>query len=614
MNLINNIFVNYNYLVADYIGKFDYSQIIKIPVNIFVPVLLIAIFYLLGIKVYYLFFKKKDGVIDFFIKIAFGYILTASGIFLMGFFSILYLQAVWLYLLIISIIAIYPLSSLKTRLLTSKIIYKTYIEQFKKYKWANILILGFILIGFLRLIPPETGVDAVWYHTDFPKTYLKMHSMMNINPRGQYYPVVTPTLSDMLYVVTQAVSAKDSSRYLHFSFYVLVVLTLLTAFYKKYSFAPYAALLFVTSPIIIRHTSTAYAEFQWILCWLLAVLIITSKKQLELKNLIIAAILFGGALATKLWILPFYSVFFLYLVIAGFSNKRTLYRNIFLFTVIAFMFPALWYLRAYIKTGNPLFPAFWSYPSGAANSPFHLDFDLASIKNRITSLASISPLSFFGLIFLIKTPRKLRNLKFDNRFYIIFMSILVALQVLINYSFHRFIVPFYSVVALFLGFGISRFTAFNKYLARTFYFTGALLFIYYFTNTLLILPYGLGIANQNRYLTRILSGDASSYYDYENKFSPFITNNDIVAVYGIWGFYYADFNYFYSEDVFKTKERSLKILSNSGANKLLLKGGNIEWMCKVEKITDCSQDRYKLLTSYKLPFSSATQFLYTLDK
>ena len=616
MSLFSNIINNYNYLRQDFTGiTFNSLIIFNLLINILIPVIIIIIFYLIGLKIKLLFFKKYNGIVDFFIKIALGYIFITSGFLILGMLGMFYQSILYSYYAFLIIVALFPLNTLKKRLNIFLEIFNEYHEQFLKYKLVNIAILAFVLISFLRLIPPETGVDALWYHTDYPQAYLNSHSMMNIDPIGKYYPAVTPTLSDMIYVFTESVQAKDSSRFIHFGFYLLVLFEFLIIFKKRFPFIPYAVLLFVTSPIIIRVSSSAYAEFQWVFCWLPAVFLITSKNKHNIKDLVLPAILLGGALATKLWMLPFFGVFFLYLLAVNISeNKIKLFKLLTVFTLLSFSIPFLWYLRSFLITGNPLFPTFWNYPDGTANSPFNFSFDLYGLKTRLLSAANVSPLSIFGIIFLLPFLRKVKNWNPGKYPFATFVIILTAVQLIINYSFHRFVIPFYSIFAIVLALGIERFVLVHKFFKFSFYAFFSLLFLYYFLNTLFILPYGLGFANENRYLTRILSRNNSSYYDYNYQFSKLISNDDLVATYGLWGFYYANFNFVYTEDIFRKGERSLGTLNKRGANKLLLLGGDITWLCKTERLTDCSKNKYKLLTSYKFPTAASSQYLYELNK
>lgn len=604
------------FLRQDFLAvSLNFSILYSLIINILFPSALIIIFYLIGSKIKLRLFKKDEKIIDVFVSIALGYIFTASGILILGMLGILYHLAIFIYMVAISIAAVLPLKTSKARLIFLKVVYKEYFSQFNKYIPVNLAVLGFVLIGFLRLIPPEVGVDAIWYHTDYPRIYLNAHSMMNINPIGKYYPAVVPALSDMLYVVTQSFDVKNSSRFIHFSFYVLSIMVYLTVFRKKYGFAPFAALLLATSPTIIRVTSSAYAEFEWIFCWLLAVFIITSKSKRYQRNVVLSGILIGGTLATKLWMIPFFGIFILYLIITNIRlNKIKLLKLITVFSIIAVCIPLLWYLRAFIITGNPLFPTFWSYPNGQFNNPAHLNLDLESIKERISIATIVSPFSILGFIFLFSSWSKIKNLIMKNNSFFLFSVILIITQILINYNYPRFVVPFYSIIAITLAFGINKFINLTKYFYYLFYFLVSCLFLYYFINSLLTLPYGLGWADENKYLTRILSRDNSSYYDYNKQFSKLISDKDVVATYGHWGFYYADFSYIYAEDVLRKKRPSLKSLKETGATKLLILGGDLSWFCKVEKLTDCYLTKYRLLTYYRFSTTNSAQYLYQLTK
>ncbi len=615
MNLLSNIINNFNYLKSDFIGiKISLPIIYGFLTDIFLSLLVILIFYLIGNKIKQILFKdNKYSLINFFIEIALGYIFCSSGVLILGMLGLFYKPILYIYFLILLILALFPLNSLIRRIKIFKFIWKDYKQQFINNKLVNLAILSFVLIGFLKLLAPEVGVDAIWYHTDYPKLYLNSHTMMSVDPRGKYYPAVTPTLSDMIYVFPISISQIDSSRFIHFSFYILCVLVFLIVYQKRFKIAPFAALLFVTSPIIIRVSSSAYAEFQWILCWLLAVFIITKKNKHTHKDLLIPAILIGGTLATKLWMLPFYGVFILYIFFTNFSgNKLKLLKLLTFFSILAFSIPFTWYLRAFIITGNPLFPTFWNYPDGTSNSPLNFSFDIQGIKDRILSVKNISPLSVFGIFLTVAYFRQIKKLNFKKHSFIIFAIILTIVQIIINYSFHRFIIPFYSVFAIILAFGIYKFIKVNKFFSYLFYFAFSLLFLYYFLNTLFILPYGFGWANNNNYLTRVLSRDNSSFYDYNYQFSKRITKNDLVATYGLWGFYYGNFNYVYTEDIIRKGDRDLEYFKKRGANKLMILGGDINWFCKIEKLSNCTSDKYILLTYYKFPTINSAQYLYLL--
>jgi hypothetical protein len=134
------------------------------------------------------------------------------------------------------------------------------------------------------------------------------------------------------------------------------------------------------------------------------------------------------------------------------------------------------------------------------------------------------------------------------------------------------------------------------------------LFAYYFINQVLVLPYTFGIANQNNYLTRILSRDNSSYYDFGGKFEKYISKKDYVATYKIFGYYYANFKFIDVNFIFG-KNMDFSMLKKHGITKLFIKGGDINWFCKTAGITNCNSSDYKLLSVYnKFP----TYYLYSI--
>jgi hypothetical protein len=280
--------------------------------------------------------------------------------------------------------------------------------------------------------------------------------------------------------------------------------------------------------------------------------------------------------------------------------------------------PFLWYLRAFIITGDPFFPTYRTLPLGTSDSPLTSllgvisTFSPAGIRDRLVGMLNLSPFSIIGLVFGAVYLFRIKRSVLKKRPIVLFIIIITITQLIINYSYHRFLLPFYSVFAIALAIGIDKFISFNKLFKLTFYSLFLVFFAYYFINTLLILPYGLGFADGNKYLSRILSRDNSTYYDYNHQFSKFIPNNELVATYGLWAFYYANFNNLYSEDVFMKKPKSLASLKQAGVTKLIILGLDMNWFCKVEKITDCTPNNYKLLTSYKFPTETKEQALYLL--
>lgn len=610
-----SLYQKIEFLRQDFVGvAFNLPSVTFFIEELFFATTLLLLIFLFGNKVRKVISIKGDKYENIFVNVALGYILIGTGIALLGIFSMLNFIFLMLFLFTITIFSIYPFLSTKKSVKEIIFILLNIICSIKK-SWLNLVIFGFIFIAFLRLILPETGVDAIWYHTDYPREYLKHQSIM-IEPKGSLYIITTPQIAQMFYVINEMFNLRDASRVLHFLFYIVVILLLYYIGSSKrfHGQGIYASLLFVTAPVIIRHTSTAYVDFQWIFLWLLAFWFLIKEKKLLVKNIIISSVFFGGLLATKIQSLVFVLPF---LLIVLFTYRKEgifiMLKNTWLFLMFSFAIPFIWYLRSYILAGNPFYPLFLSDEKVSSLLNLSTYISLNSILLRISnffSILTISILSFIGMAyFLFKSKSFLLNNLKTKEF--IFIAILFIEYFFLPpiYLLARHLIYFYSIFVLFLSIEIYGFVLNYKrakYIILVFSFV---ILLYYFFTTLIMLPYGLGWADENKYLTRILEWDNSSYYDYDRKFSSYIKNSDKVVTYGVQGFYYADFNhvdidYFFDDQ----KPRNLSALSENGITKLITKRGDVNWFCKEWKINDCNPGKYKLISSH----SFTQQYLYSL--
>lgn len=611
--LFLNIVNNYNFLRVDYIGvSFNIIGIMHVIVNFLLAITLIGIFYLIGKKVKVLIVKDNYGDLDHFINIALGYILIGTGIAILGVLSLLHARILFAYLLTLIIIALYPLSKLRETVKDIfDVINKSHV-YFNKHKWIYIGIFAFVLIAFLRLIPPEIGEDAIGYHTDLPLLYLREHTMI-LESKEIQRVLPIPQLGEMLYVVTAFLGFRDTSRYVHFMFFILVVTLLcyIGANKKTNFLGMYGSILFVSAPIIIRHASIANVDFQALFLWLLSVYLITKEKKYTIHVVILSAVFFGGALSTKLWELAFFPIFFLYFLFTQ-TRKLQAFKLSMVFLSFAFLVSFIWYLRSYIITGNPVFPAFSYLTLGDEALSKTTLFNYIGINRLLFSYSNLvvfSPLFFLGIVFLFyRISYVIKLLKSSGIF--LFFILLSVEHLIIQYYIPRYLLSLYSVFILIVSSGMHQFITYSKmgkYIVAIVFLP---LFFYYFLNTLFILPYGFGWADKNKYLTRILSRDSSSYYDFDHLFDKHLSKQDIVAVYRLAGFYYANFRYIDVGYIFDEKNRSFNLLTNKGATKLIIFGGDADWFCKKLKLTGCDPSKYKPLAIYP----PGLRYLYSLNE
>src|SRR3989344_6698504 len=357
MTLISNIINNYNYLQQNYTGiHLDKIIIYNLIINLVISLTLVLIFYLLGSKIKSIISKKEDySAQEIFIKIAFGYIFIGSGLAIIGFFSLLYSSIIILYLTIITLLSIFPLHLLKENIKKLNKFKKQLFNNYKIHKWIFIWVALFILIGFIKLQSPEMREDQ--YHTDLPIQYLESHTIM-LPSREGIMVSASPQLGEMSYLISIFLGSKEATRYIHFIFYILVLLLLNSLSKdKKYKFAIIAPLIFATAPEVIRETSPQYSDFQWIFLFLLAVFILI-KNKLSMTSIFIAGVIIGAMISTKLWTIAFLITLICYLIVKNYKSKITQIKSILLFTTASIIIPFMWFLRSFILTGNPVYPAF----------------------------------------------------------------------------------------------------------------------------------------------------------------------------------------------------------------------------------------------------------------
>lgn len=609
--LPSNILNNINYLKQDYLGlnpNFDF--LINFTLGFIISISFLIISLLIGRTIRSLFFRNsgfKD--INYLIDCALGTITIGTGVALLGFFSLLKTPIFLFYLGLLLFTSFYKfnpkyLKNVKKSLLVN-------LRLLKKNKFVFLWTTLFIILALINLINPEIREDQ--YHVDLPNQYLKSQTIM-IPAKEQLHVSASPLLSEMSYLIGIFVWSEESARYLHFLFYLLVLLTLFEfSKIKGYKFSIYAPLLFATAPVVIHETSSMYVDFQWIFYFLLSILIILKNKKITYTDVALSGIFLGGMVSSKLWTIVFIPVFMFYLIIT--LNKISLvkrikYLPISLFSLLSVSF--VWFLRAYILTGNPLYPAFAKEVDISNNFFYTPIWEYLKINNAFinpfNNINVFSPLFFLGcFFFLYKFQENLKIVSKLNLFK--FFSFLLLVYIFINYPYGRYLLGIYVLFIFFASVGFEKVISNFKKVKVLLVFSLIIFFLYYFINSLLIIPYAIGFANKNNYLTRILSKDNSSFYDFNHKFDKYISKNDNVATHGIFGYYYANFNYIDANYIFDKNHKEFDYLKEKSITKLFIKGGDINYFCKKLELKNCNTGSYSYISNY---MGSQPYYLYNI--
>lgn len=602
MNLFQNISNNFLLLQKDFVGfSIHSSSIGYFLLHIFIAVGMFSMFYLLGNKIRRLFFKGNNDF-TFFIAIALGYITVATGMGLLGVFSLFDSKVLSGYLALLVCLSLLGESRQRIKEGIGKIRRTSWMKARGKMNFISVGVLLFATIAFLRLMTPEITEDG--YHTDIPQLFLTAHTTI-LESREGLHTIPFPKLPEMIYAICIFLGDKESVRFIHFGFYLLIVSLLFTLIkQKEYSSSKFLPFLFVTTPVVIRYSSTQYIDFFAIFPFLLSIFLI--KKKMSKRSAILSGILFGAVVSAKMWMLVYLPVLLLYMLIL---NKRFSIKKVFalgaLFITGYVSVVLLWYIRSYVISGNPIFPILnplfiKAQPYEINPIPYLNTQSYVSINWEMftyQNLVVLSPFFFIGIgsLFFIYVKKK----------YTISLTPLFLLfvlftfeQLVIRVAWGRYLLMWFIISSVTVApamYYLYRKNRLYRYSIVAMYF---IFFSYYFLNTLLILPYGLGWADKNAYLTRVLYRDNASYYDFNHLFSKHISDKDLVATYDIGNFYYADFNYIDIGYIYDKKSMSFNLLRKHGVTRVLVKGGDIEWFCKQLDLSECTKDNVKLLATY----------------
>lgn len=595
MYLLNNIIASFSYLKSDFLGfNLNPTILVTFFISILVSMTLFFLSYCLGKKIFKL-FKTPAYEFNYLIFIAIGYVFISTVIAILGFMRQLTPLNISSFLVISTVVALgipfQIVNNAKDLILSIK-------ETLNSYdrKLLSIILL-FVALGVINLINPEIREDQ--YHTDYARIYLKTHTIL-LPPKEDLQVSASPMLPEMYYLVGLFLYSKEIPRYINFFFYILVILTLIRLTkVNEHKFGLYAPLLFASAPVIIKETSSGYTDFTWIYLMLLSTLVLIEYKKSTFKY-ILSGFLSGSFVAGKLWTIVLSPTFFILSYSQNLKNKKkNIYALIFL---VSFAIPlSIWLIRAYVLTGNPLFPAFGNNLGVKYPLTEYLGINLA-LFNPKYFLNVFSPAFFAGIIFLLYRLKD--NIKILLKLEItkIFLIILLT-YLLVNYPYGRYLIGLYIFFIFIASLGIQTLAKRFKWVDALIKTITLLVFAYYLISSILVLLYAFGMADQNKYLSRILIRDNSSYYDFGHKFNKHISKNDFVAMYNFHGYYYADFNYIDTNYLLKRKGDSFSKLKENGVTKLIIRGGDIKWFCKQFELSDCDDKSNPLISEYNtFPF------------
>lgn len=246
----------------------------------------------------------------------------------------------------------------------------------RKTYWAEFsliaaLVLVFASIIILSCVPPVSR-DALIQHLAIPKLYLKHGGIYEIPSMPfSYFPMNL----DLIYMIPLYFGNDIAPKFIHFSFAILTVVIIFSYLRKRIgtAYALLGALLFLSTPIIVKLSITAYVDLGLIFFSTASLLLLIKwcESGFRFKFLSTSAVLCGLAMGTKYngLISFFLLTLFVPLLYSKYAGERRYLffksagQGIIFFTIAIAVFSP-WMARDYLWTGDPLYPLYaqWFIP------------------------------------------------------------------------------------------------------------------------------------------------------------------------------------------------------------------------------------------------------------
>jgi hypothetical protein len=261
----------------------------------------------------------------------------------------------------------------------------------------GVLIAVFLFFHLFRCFDPLLEHDSLVYHLTIPKVYLKHHGIVEV-PHHLYFNV--PHNMEVLYTWALAWGGPITTRLLTFQFHVLILLGLglYAARWPVQALGTALGLLYVSGPNIqdqfaLSHTEPAIA------CFLLYafLLLLRWNDDGRRTTLLGSSALAGWVLGCKYtawffvlgWLAALGAIAFLRP-----GPLRSKLRDLTAAAVVLGLFLGPWLLKAWITTGNPLYPSLYGVFGGRWWSPLqelqHMRYhSYAGLKGAPRTLGAI---------------------------------------------------------------------------------------------------------------------------------------------------------------------------------------------------------------------------------
>ncbi len=244
----------------------------------------------------------------------------------------------------------------------------------------GVMILLVVLSAGIMCAVPPVSRDALTHHLAVPKLYLQHGGIYQIpHIEFSYYPMNL----DLLYMLPLAFGNDIIPKYMHFAFALFTALLIYRHVRRRLSlgYACFAVLFFLSLPVILKLSITAYVDLGLVFFSTAALLLLIqwAEAGFAMRYLVYAGACCGLAMGTKYNGMITFFLLSLAIPVIYLRYANSLTRQLpthhqlkgvghgVLFALLALLLFSPWMLRNYAWTGNPVFPLYRShFPSTTA--------------------------------------------------------------------------------------------------------------------------------------------------------------------------------------------------------------------------------------------------------
>ena len=171
-------------------------------------------------------------------------------------------------------------------------------------KFTVAVLIGLILflvvsVGFLASVPPVSR-DALTHHLAIPKLYIRQGGMIELpHIAFSYYPMNL----DLLYLIPLYFGNDILPKYIHFLFALFTAGLLFWYLNRRLNtrYALFAALFFLSLPVIVKLSITVYVDLGLVFFSAAALIfmLLWAESEYKVSYLLLSAVSCGLALGTK---------------------------------------------------------------------------------------------------------------------------------------------------------------------------------------------------------------------------------------------------------------------------------------------------------------------------